>query len=293
MATVEIEDFEDVEALLQRLQSHHGWQPRPRAWVFRGHRCASWRLVPSISRSDLRVAAGEHPETGDEEGLRLAEWALLRHFYRYSDAQGLPLPGESVELRELIGQARPPDDVLAGRWPPALMRDLAALAQHYGVPTRLLDWTRKPLVAAYFAVDGAAEGPDCASDGDDHGKLAIWACRRDLDPRLYAAGLRFETAPRAQIGNLHAQSGLFTIYSPPPDSGRSSLEPLDELVTSILGPDRAEPVLIELRLPRALAPELLWCLSANFVHGATVYSGYDAAWRAIRERRHRRRPRDE
>jgi hypothetical protein len=55
----------------------------------------------------------------------------------------------------------------------ALVDDIVALMvlRHYGVPTRLLDWSRSPFVAAYFA---------CNDDPKDNGE--IWT----FDQPLYA-----------------------------------------------------------------------------------------------------------
>ena len=86
-------------------------------FVYRGHASEDWELKPSIGRID-----GYSLKIEKEMFLR-----FKRNYYSYTNE-------------------RPESDM-----------DLLFLAQHYGLPTRLLDFTFNPMIALYFACESELE----------------------------------------------------------------------------------------------------------------------------------------
>jgi hypothetical protein len=98
--------------------------PRFRSWAFRGQGDARWPLYSSISRYLLehRVDPGAWAEQ---------EERILRIFRRKAHLYLAHVPAETDAFQWL------------------------ALMQHHGAPTRLLDFTWSPFVAAFFALERA------------------------------------------------------------------------------------------------------------------------------------------
>jgi hypothetical protein len=128
---VEIKRVNNLHELLRALQDLGADGKH----CFRGQASAAWGLVPSIYRGASRIGRPLQAV----EGTELAQ--IERDVYRQF----------SLHARRFL----PP---MVNGW------DEIAIAQHHGVPTRLLDWTLSPFVAAYFALmEDGAEDP------------AIWA----------------------------------------------------------------------------------------------------------------------
>jgi hypothetical protein len=224
-------------------------------WAFRGHVSLEWPLVPSLSR-------------------RLQQFSPDARLWPLREARAMRIFRRKAHVY-LHDRAALEDDLRC-----------LALMQHHGASTRLLDFTKSPFVAAFFALESATHDVAVFALNTP----ALWhsapsfdpsLTRAKIDPRVpgnfdaYFAGNKLPVIwygePSEMDSRLVAQSGLFVLPG-------VLDKPLDAILDCYGG---SENLLTQFVLSAGMREEAMRALYRMNVTYATLFPDLDGLARSV------------
>lgn len=267
-------------------------------FIFRGHASEKYELVPSALRSDnkekFKQIALAYGDDDTEYHQAIKEYVILRRFYKLCDSKGLYLD-DIMRIRNTWQERIDFNTLFVNEdWLPEDLWPLAALAQHYGLPTRLLDWTHDKFVALYFAIEDFLEK---RVDPSNVKNIVLWGmCLNPLlnEPNL-GLPLRLVQPVYHNNPNMVAQQGLFTLWQSKKKSDlvdnhlvadvnlKVNREPLDVLLNNYYsekdGPNT--PLLFRIELSVNMFRDIYQYLVDVGYDASRIYPGYYGVAKAI------------
>lgn len=302
-------------------------------YIFRGHSSDRYKLLSVVQRTNPYIEKYGYKNMDSENILLFIhtefsqaynEYLYLNDFFRICDENQLFVP-EVRRMRETMPWGLKGFEFLLSTeaWIPEDLYELATLAQHYGVPTRLIDWTQDINVAIYFAVSGVfkriSEPPRYTIEEavgkqfDDlrnklkkrklgiakkEERIEIWA----MDKRVALAHfgknpLRIIHPRYHDNGNLGAQKGVLTFWEIQkpikedkeigniPNFYWKDEKTLDEHIADFLL-EKGEPsktYLYRITIPETCVCELYKFIKRFRCDASTLFPGYDGIVRCMKE----------
>lgn len=191
MHSIKIKDWEEFKSkFVEKLMRDSG-KPSIREFLFRGQAEAKWKLYSSFDRVE---------KDKSKYTVLLENFTDICKMYNFNE--NLFAEGD----QQLV----------------------AAYAQHYGLPTRLLDWTTSPYFAAFFAFS-SRHGLRSSSKA-----CTVWAINKESEALRQRGGLKFVSLSTNKYNyRMKNQLGHFTLSEHTEDS----IEEFDTAIVRATGID--------------------------------------------------------
>ena len=266
-------------------------------YVYRGEGSEKFKLLPSALREEntnkLMAQDGlKIFKCNDTEWLQVfTEYRILRRFYQIANDNGLKVHGDELMAKHYFDDTAP-EFLFTERekvWIKPELAELAGLAQHYGVLTRMLDWSKDLFVALYFACIG---GMKRLSKGEED-SIVLWAMDTKgiqvNEQHLYTCGkdscpLKLVVPSYYANANLRAQKGVLSywqITAKFDDECAVDRTPLDILIKDIR--TFPEEEMYKFKLSNIYSLDLYRWLRRFGYTSAHIYPGYKGVVQQMEE----------
>ena len=212
-------------------------------YIFRGQSCSRWSLTSSFDRAYWNAT----PVDAD----RIYDTLITQFRSNYL------VYGNMDKTNEYLPRVTSEDN----------KERFEMLAQHYGIPTKLIDFSYSPYIAAFFAFSNLEE---CTS-----GMVSIWAMRSNLNDVFSKKHLKIENEFYHGNARRLSQLGVFARNGTETRELERIFRKPEGRVYFKQGTDEIRPALFRFDLPESEASIALRDLDLMRINSMSVFPGIE------------------